>query len=57
MELGAGTGFLSMTLARNLPNAVVCATEMEYGGALEHLRFNVDENRYGLPWRPFCLKC
>ncbi len=45
LELGAGCGYLGMTIARNLPTAHVCVTEMEYGGALEHLQHNVNINR------------
>eukprot|EP00040_Diaphanoeca_grandis_P000719 m.16277 g.16277 ORF g.16277 m.16277 type:complete len:356 (+) comp10970_c0_seq1:199-1266(+) len=45
LELGAGTGFLGMSVAKNLPScAVVMITEMEQGGALEHLEFNVSLN-------------
>ena len=51
LELGAGCGWLGMTLARNLPNAgEVCVTEMAFGGALAHLRANVAANAAaGLP--------
>eukprot|EP00960_Hanusia_phi_P068221 766789-Hanusia_phi.AAC.1 len=45
LELGAGCGWLGMTVARNLPHARVCMTEMEQGGALEHLEHNVALNR------------
>ena len=44
LELGAGCGLLGLTLARNLPGAEVWLTEMEYGGALEHLQYNVARN-------------
>ena len=45
LELGAGTGWLSMVLARNLPDADrVVATEMASGGALDWLRRNVRKN-------------
>ena len=45
VELGAGTGWLSMALAKNLPNAKrVVATEMGAGGALRWLRRNVRAN-------------
>ena len=45
LELGAGTGWLGMVLARNLPDAErVVATEMAAGGALEWLRRNVRKN-------------
>ena len=44
LELGAGCGLLGLTLARNLPGAEVWLTEMEYGGALEHLQYNVALN-------------
>lgn len=45
LELGAGCGHLGMTLARNLPNLGTCLlTEMETGGALEHLRHNTTLN-------------
>ena len=38
-ELGAGTGWLSVALAKNLPNAErIVATEMRAGGALRWLR-------------------
>ena len=44
-ELGAGTGWLSVALAKNLPNAErVVATEMRAGGALRWLRRNVRAN-------------
>ena len=45
LELGAGCGWLGMTLAQNLTSASVCVTEMEHGGALEHLEHNVRLNR------------
>jgi hypothetical protein len=44
IELGAGCGWLGMTIARNLPLATVCMTEMEEGGALEHLEYNLALN-------------
>jgi len=45
VELGAGTGWLSVALAKNLPNAErVVATEMRAGGALRWLRRNVRAN-------------
>jgi len=45
VELGAGTGWLSVALAKNLPNAErVVATEMRAGGALRWLRRNVCAN-------------
>eukprot|EP00802_Teleaulax_amphioxeia_P026183 Tamp_27197.p1 GENE.Tamp_27197~~Tamp_27197.p1 ORF type:complete len:270 (+),score=56.00 Tamp_27197:109-810(+) len=44
IELGAGCGWLGLTIARNLPSASVCITEMEEGGALEHLEYNVALN-------------
>ena len=45
VELGAGTGWLSVALAKNLPNAsLVVATEMRAGGALRWLRRNVRAN-------------
>ncbi|KAL4536800.1 hypothetical protein Ndes2437B_g06204 [Nannochloris sp. 'desiccata'] len=51
LELGAGCGYLGITVARNLPNAnIVCLTEQEDGGALSWLRHNVELNRNrGLP--------
>ena len=45
LELGAGCGWLGMIVAQNLPDSSVCVTEMEYGGALEHLQHNVNLNR------------
>lgn len=49
LELGAGTGWLGVTVARNLPAAaLVCLTEQE--GGLNWLRHNVELNRQrGLP--------
>ena len=44
VELGAGTGWLSVALAKNLPRANVVATEMAAGGALRWLRRNVRAN-------------
>jgi predicted nicotinamide N-methyase len=44
IELGAGCGWLGLTVAKNIPTASVCLTEMEEGGALEHLEYNVDLN-------------
>lgn len=42
---------MGLTLARNLPLAgEVCLTEQAYGGALDHLRVNVERNREaGMP--------
>ncbi len=49
LELGAGCGFLGLTLARNLPNAaLLCLTEQANGGALAHLQHNVELNRQSL---------
>lgn len=45
LELGAGCGWLGLVIAKNLPGASICMTEMEYGGALEHLAYNVELNR------------
>jgi len=49
LELGAGTGWLGCTVARNLhPSALVCLTEQE--GGLAWLRYNVELNQQrGLP--------
>lgn len=49
LELGAGTGWLGCTVARNLhPTALVCLTEQ--AGGLDWLRHNVQLNRQrGLP--------
>eukprot|EP00036_Acanthoecidae_sp_10tr_P018205 CAMPEP_0206305074 /NCGR_PEP_ID=MMETSP0106_2-20121207/10074_1 /ASSEMBLY_ACC=CAM_ASM_000206 /TAXON_ID=81532 /ORGANISM="Acanthoeca-like sp., Strain 10tr" /LENGTH=251 /DNA_ID=CAMNT_0053735907 /DNA_START=62 /DNA_END=813 /DNA_ORIENTATION=- len=45
LELGAGCGYLGMTLARNLPKLGTCLmTEMQSGGAFEHLQHNVRLN-------------
>jgi hypothetical protein len=54
LELGAGCGLLGLTLARNLPQAgEICLTEQAFGGALDHLRENVDANRAaGTPGAP-----
>ncbi len=51
LELGAGTGYLGITVARNLHNAnIVCLTEQEDGGACDWLRHNVELNKdRGLP--------
>jgi hypothetical protein len=51
LELGAGCGYLGITVARNLPNAnIICLTEQEDGGACSWLRHNVNLNRHrGLP--------
>jgi hypothetical protein len=44
--LGAGCGLLGCLVARNTPTAAeVCLTEQAFGGALEHLRLNVQANR------------
>jgi predicted nicotinamide N-methyase len=46
LELGAGCGWLGITLARNCPAAgLVCLTEQEEGGACDWLRHNVELNR------------
>lgn len=48
LELGAGTGWLAMALAKNLPHVKsVCATEMAAGGALRWLRRNIETNESG----------
>ncbi|KAF6263177.1 putative methyltransferase-domain-containing protein [Scenedesmus sp. NREL 46B-D3] len=47
LELGAGCGLLGMLVARNTPAAAeVCLTEQAFGGALEHLRHNVQANMH-----------
>lgn len=46
LELGSGTGWLGMTVAREFANlAEVCLTEMEDGGALAWLEHNVQQNQ------------
>ena len=58
LELGAGCGFVGMTLARNCPALGRCAvTEMEEGGALEHLRYNVNMNADVLDGRVEVMAC
>eukprot|EP00434_Breviolum_minutum_P021563 symbB.v1.2.019031.t1/scaffold1543.1/size112713/1 len=47
LELGAGTGWLGMTLARNVPCSV-CLTEQANGGAMAWLQQNLAEN---VTWR------
>ena len=49
LELGAGCGYLGMTVARNIPNAnIICLTEQEDG--CQWLRYNVQLNKdRGLP--------
>lgn len=54
LELGAGTGWLGMTFARNVapdwPAASVCLTEQASGGAMEWLEDNLASSRAaGLP--------
>lgn len=50
LELGAGTGWLGMTLARNVPTLQrVCLTEMLDGGAFAWLQHNVAQNATALP--------
>jgi predicted nicotinamide N-methyase len=45
LELGAGTGWLGMTLASRVDIGRMCMTELVEGGALEWLNYNVDLNR------------
>lgn len=45
IELGAGTGFLGMSLAVKFDVGQVVLTEMPQGGALEWLAHNVERNR------------
>ena len=45
LELGAGTGFLSMHIARDFRASEIVATEMVEGGALRWLVQNVQRNR------------
>jgi len=47
LELGAGCGWLGLTVARNCPPSQVgevCLTEREAGGGVAHLQRNVDHN-------------
>lgn len=44
LELGAGTGWLGMTLARNVESSTVCLTEQADGGAMDWLQQNLAEN-------------
>lgn len=58
LELGAGCGFLGMMIARNVPSLKTCLlTEMETGGALEHLQHNVDLNHDLLEGRATTSAC
>jgi len=45
LELGAGTGYLGMHLARDLSPSRIVLTEMEQGNALGWLTRNVEANR------------
>ena len=50
LELGSGTGFLGMSLARDVETRRIVLTEMVQGGALTWLERNVRRNREaGLP--------
>jgi len=54
LELGAGTGWLGMTLGRNLATlsteGSICLTEQAEGGAIEWLEHNLEANRLaGIP--------
>jgi len=52
LELGSGTGWLGMTLARNVATEAshVCLTEQEQGGGVEWLEENVARNAHlGVP--------
>uniref|UniRef100_A0A061SCC0 Uncharacterized protein n=1 Tax=Tetraselmis sp. GSL018 TaxID=582737 RepID=A0A061SCC0_9CHLO len=44
LELGAGCGWLGLTLARNLPDCTVLLTEQSASGAVEHLWKNISAN-------------
>ena len=58
LELGAGCGYVGMTVARNCLNLGQCVvTEMEEGGALDHLRHNVDLNAGVLGGRVEVMAC
>jgi predicted nicotinamide N-methyase len=58
LELGAGCGFVGMIVALNCPALGRCAvTEMEEGGALEHLRYNVNMNADVLDGRVEVMAC
>uniref|UniRef100_A0A6S8LMT6 Calmodulin-lysine N-methyltransferase n=1 Tax=Dunaliella tertiolecta TaxID=3047 RepID=A0A6S8LMT6_DUNTE len=46
LELGAGLGYLGLTIARNTLASLVCLTEQAEGGALHWCRFNVERNRH-----------
>eukprot|EP00966_Prymnesium_polylepis_P192989 4472848-Prymnesium_polylepis.1 len=45
LELGAGTGFLGMSLASRFTVEQMVLTEMVHGGALDWLDHNVERNR------------
>lgn len=58
LELGAGCGFVGMTIARNCAALGRCVvTEMEEGGALEHLQYNVRLNDEALCGRVEVAAC
>ena len=59
LELGSGTGFLGMTIARNARRdvGVVALTEMEAGGALEWLKKCVAKNEGKGLWRDGAVTC
>ena len=44
LELGSGTGWLGMTLARNVPSARIVLTEPDLFGCLDNLKRNVETN-------------
>ncbi|KAF5833806.1 hypothetical protein DUNSADRAFT_9753 [Dunaliella salina] len=46
LELGAGLGYLGLTIARNTLASLICLTEQAEGGALSWCRLNVEKNRH-----------
>lgn len=60
LELGAGCGWLGMSVACNLPHLdLVCLTEQETGGGLQWLQHNIDINKQQnhLPKNVIALPC
>jgi hypothetical protein len=59
LELGAGCGWLGLTVAHNLTGCSVLLTEQQTGGAVEHLLENIAVNRHLVddrhwPLHPHC---
>lgn len=59
LELGSGTGWLGLAICTNTSPSYLLLTEQSQGGALEHLKQNIEQNRisHGIDAQGVVMDC